>query len=41
MIGETGRRTVPQISSVTTHVGCDDLTALDRAAASRPLLRGA
>ena len=42
MIGETGRRTVPQIFIGATHVGgCDDLTALDRAGGLEPLLRGA
>jgi len=41
MVGETGRRTVPQIFIGDTHVGgCDDLYALDRQGALVPLLAG-
>ena len=41
MIQETGRYTVPQIFIGDTHVGgCDELMALDRRGALRPLLEG-
>jgi glutaredoxin 3 len=42
MIQETGRYTVPQIFVGETHVGgCDELMALDRRGALKPLLEGA
>jgi glutaredoxin 3 len=42
MIQETGRYTVPQIFVGDTHVGgCDELMALDRRGALKPLLEGA
>ena len=41
MMQRTGRRTVPQIYVGETHVGgFDDLSALDKAGALDPLLRG-
>ena len=42
MMERTGRRTVPQIFIVDTHVGgCDDLVALDQRGGLLPLLQAA